>query len=67
MLNILKTLLSFSNKASLRKNHAKSQSDVFNLEDVKLSAKKTTKIKHGACGFDICGLYCGCCENMCGC
>lgn len=69
MLNFLKKLSPFSSKTRIiRENNAeKSTSSEFNFEDLKLGAKKTTQRKNGACGFDLCGLYCGCCEDMCGC
>ncbi len=67
MFTILKKISPFSSKSSRKEIVEKSQLDAFNLEDIKFSAKKTTHTKMGECSFDICGFYCGICEDKCGC
>ena len=66
MFTILKKLSPFSSKSSRKENGEKSQLDAINLEDIKFSAKKLTHTKMGECSFDICGFYCGICEDRCG-
>jgi len=46
-------------------NHTKRNKDD-SFEDIKIKKKRSSpkKLEKGSCGFDICGLDCGCCEQF---
>ena len=61
MINFIKKIFKNSSDIKSKKNRDES------FDDIKIKKQKNSpnKLEKGLCGFDCCGLDCGCCDSMC--
>ena len=68
MRDFFKKLFSFTTSTNGKQQKStESPMNGASCEDIKVTPTKPAPRlgRNGLCGFDICGFYCGCCEDRC--